>query len=55
MGLSAFFMSILGNSMVALGIIAIVFLGTKIRKKLTTYLDYIIAVTVGVLLGIVFL
>ncbi|MCD5380622.1 hypothetical protein LR004_01735 [Candidatus Gracilibacteria bacterium] len=53
--LSPFLLTIAGNIVIAIGIILVVLLTKTILNKATKYLEYITALTVGLLLGIIFL
>lgn len=53
--MSPFIWTVLWNLVVALGLIVVIFLARFITKKLKVYLDYITALTVWLLLWIVFL
>jgi zinc and cadmium transporter len=52
---SAFFYSLIWNIIIAFWIILIIFFAKFIKDKLIKFLDYITAITVGLLLGIIFL
>ena len=53
--LSPFTLTLISNIVVAIWIISVVFVVRFIKNKLISYLDYITALTVGLLLGIIFL
>ncbi|USN58668.1 MAG: hypothetical protein H6767_00690 [Candidatus Peribacteria bacterium] len=53
--LSPFVGTLLGNIVVALGIIIVVSLAKVLKQRYEKYLEYITAMTVGLLLGIIFL
>lgn len=55
MEISPFLWTIIWNIIIAFWIISVVFLIRLIKKKLIIYIDYITAVTVWLLLGIIFL
>jgi beta-lactamase regulating signal transducer with metallopeptidase domain len=47
--------TLLGNIIIAVGIVMVVLISGVLLKRLQNILDYITALTVGLLLGIVFL
>jgi|GEM_PF-1257406 len=48
--INPFLGSLLGNTFVGLGIVVVVFLLGFFEKKITRYIDYITALTVGLLI-----
>lgn len=55
MTLTPFIGTLLGNTFVAIGILLTIFLARIIKKRALQYIDYLVAVTVWLLIGIVFL
>lgn len=55
MTLSPFFWTLVWNIIVALWILFTIFLASSIKKRAMFYIDYLVAVTVWLLIGIVFL
>jgi len=55
MQVSPFLAGLLGNIVIAFGIIILIFLADKIRKKTMKQMDNIVAFTVGLIIAIVFL
>ncbi|MFK7780152.1 MAG: hypothetical protein QM490_03305 [Candidatus Gracilibacteria bacterium] len=55
MEISPFLGTLLGNTIIAFGILTTIFVVKTIKNKLNNYLEYITALTVGLLLGIIFL
>jgi zinc and cadmium transporter len=55
MQISPFLWTLLGNIFVAVGILLTILLAGTIKRKALIYIDYLVAVTVGLLIAIVFL